>query len=83
MISIGVEMMKKYTKQLSEQDEGIKAEHQIIRQYSRQQSNPDATAAAPAAVKKQKDKEAEEEVSKIYLQYLIYCLPFVTGQRTS
>lgn len=54
----GVEIMKKYTKQISEQDEGVKAEHQIMRR----QSNPDATAATSSASKKQKDKEAEEEV---------------------
>ena len=66
-----VEMMKKYTKQIPEQDEGVKAEHQIMRQYSRQQSNPDATAAIPPASKKEKDKEAEEEVNKICFQCLI------------
>ena len=63
-----VEMMKKYTKQIPEQDEGVKAEHQIMRQYSRQQSNP---AAIPPASKKEKDKEAEEEVNKICFQCLI------------
>ena len=61
-----VEMMKKYTKQLSEQDEGIRGEHQIKRQYSRQQSNPDASTATSPASKKEKDKEAEEEVNKNY-----------------
>ena len=73
-------MMKKYKKQISEQDEGVKAEHQIVRQFSRQQSNPDGTSAAPAALKKEKDKEAEEEVNKVYFILPdIYCLPFVTG----
>jgi len=62
-------MMKKYTRQMSAQDEGgVKVEHQISRQYSRQQSNPDTTATpnTPTASKKEETKEAEEEVRLNY-----------------
>lgn len=78
MFSPDVEMMKKYTtKQTSEQDEGVKAEHQIIRQ----QSNSDATVDTPPASKKEKDKEAEEEVNNFAFNALFtyYCLPAVIG----
>ena len=60
-------MMKKYKRQTSGQDEAVKVEHQISRQYSRQQSNPDATTPAPADFKddkKAKEAEEKEEVNK-------------------
>ena len=69
-------MMKKYTRQTSGQDEVVKMEHQISRQYSRQQSNPDAISPAPADLKqdkKTKEAEEKEEVNIFaFLAHIIY-----------
>ena len=64
-------MMKKYTQQMSVQDEGVTVEHQICQQYSRQQCNPDATSPTPDAAKKEETKEAEEEVNHILLPHYL------------
>ena len=58
MLVITTEMMKKYTRQTSTQDDVVKFEKQVSRQYSKQQSNTEETA-------KKEDKESEENKEEV------------------
>jgi len=60
-------MIKKYSRQTSAPDDGIKFEKQMSQQYSRQQSNPDATEDTRDKGKKEAE-ESKEEVC--YLNFL-------------
>ena len=66
-LCIATDMMKKYARQASAPDDGIKFEKQISRQYSRQPSNPDASEETRKKEKKESE-ENEEEVCKPHLQ---------------
>ena len=70
-------MMKKYTRQTSGQDEAVKVERQISRQYSRQQSNPDATSPTPAVSKKEEETKEAEEVNTIYFSASVFIVLFI------
>ena len=64
---ITTDMIKKYTRQTSTPDDSIKFEKQISRQYSRQQSNPDATEETG----KKEKKESEENKEEVWTPYLL------------
>ena len=58
MLVITTEMMKKYTRQTSTQDDVVKFEKQVSQQYSKQQSNTEETG-------KKENKDSEENKEEV------------------